>query len=298
MTNKDINIVNFANKAPNFATGPKKTPTKEVAKETFPMPSERFLSMTAHEMQVPITTLSWNMERLNKVLGEDAVKQDIAKILKRINEANTRLVTLVEDLLNVAKMQEGAFLVAKRPMQLVEVVRMALRTSEREVLKRAITVKWSADSGQIPLTIGDPERIYQVTVNILSNAVKYTPRGGTVTVTVRKTREIAPANVVHGVSDEKIKADYVVCSIEDTGIGIAKEEQVNVFTQFFRGQKAVATDESGTGLGLFLVKKIIEQHDGAIWFSSREGYGSTFFFTLPVMDPYENNNNNAKNSDS
>lgn len=287
VTDNDINIVNFANKAPNFATGVKQTKAKSEVKENFPMPSERFLSMTAREMQVPITSLSWNMERLVKVLGEDAKKPDVAKILKRISEADTRLVTLVEDLLNVAKMQEGAFLVAKRPMQLVEVVRRALRTNEREAQKRGVTVKWSADSAQIPLTIGDPERIYQVTVNILSNAVKYTPRGGVVTVTVRKTNEIAPATVVHGIPDSKIMADYVMCSIEDTGIGIAKEEQENIFTQFFRGQKAVATDESGTGLGLFLVKRIIEQHDGAIWFSSREGYGSTFFYTLPVLDPYE-----------
>jgi signal transduction histidine kinase len=289
VTNNDINIVNFANKAPNFAKLANQTQEKENVKGSFPVPSERFLSMTAHEMQVPITSLSWNMERLVKVLGEDAVKPDVAKILKRISEADTRLVTLVEDLLNVAKMQEGAFLVAKRPMQLVEVVRRALRTNEREALKRGVVVKWSADSAQIPLTIGDPERIYQVTVNILSNAVKYTPRGGTVTVTVRKTQEIAPATVAHGIPDNKIKADYVMCSVEDTGIGIAKDEQQNIFTQFFRGQKAVATDESGTGLGLFLVKRIIEQHDGAIWFSSREGYGSTFFYTLPVMDPYEDN---------
>ena len=251
--------------------------------------------MTAREMQVPITTLAWNTERLMKVLGEAATNPDIAKIVKRINEANTRLVTLVEDLLNVAKMQEGAFLVAKRPMQIVEVVRRALRTNEREALKRGVTVKWSADASQIPLTIGDPERIYQVAVNILSNAVKYTPRGGTVTVTVRKTNEIAPATVVHNVPAEKIKAEYVMCGIEDTGIGITKEEQKNIFTQFFRGQKAVATDESGTGLGLFLVKRIIEQHDGAIWFMSREGYGSTFFFTIPVLDPYAKND--AKSSD-
>jgi signal transduction histidine kinase len=290
----DVKIVNFANKAPNFApvnrgSGAKKT------ENSFPVPSERFLSMTAREMQVPITTLAWNTERLMKVLGEAATNPDIAKIVKRINEANTRLVTLVEDLLNVAKMQEGAFLVAKRPMQIVEVVRRALRTNEREALKRGVTVKWSADASQIPLTIGDPERIYQVAVNILSNAVKYTPRGGTVTVTVRKTNEIAPATVVHNVPAEKIKAEYVMCGIEDTGIGITKEEQKNIFTQFFRGQKAVATDESGTGLGLFLVKRIIEQHDGAIWFMSREGYGSTFFFTIPVLDPYAKND--AKSSD-
>lgn len=236
---------------------------------------------------MPITALSWNIERLSKVLGEAVDKPDVAKILKRIGEANMRLVTLVEDLLNVAKMQEGAFLVAKRPMQMVEVMRRALRTNEREALKRGVTVKWQADASQVPLTVGDPERIYQVAVNILSNAVKYTPRGGAVTVTVRKTNEIAPATVATAIPQEKIKAEYVLCSIEDTGIGISKEEQKNVFTQFFRGQKAVASDESGTGLGLFLVKKIIDQHDGAIWFTSREGYGTTFFFTIPVLDPYE-----------
>ena len=288
VTDKDINIVNFARKAPNFAPGKQKKHQEEVDRP-FPVTSEKFLSMTAREIQVPITSLTWNTERLTKVMGDMAQKPEVAKILKRMSEANTRLVTMVEDLLNVAKMQEGAFLVAKRPMQIVEVMRRALRTNEREAMKRGVTIKWLADASQVPLTIGDPERVHQVAVNILSNAVKYTSRGGTVTVTVRKTNEIAPATVQTGISEEKIKAEYVMCSIEDTGIGIPKDEQKNVFTQFFRGQKAVATDESGTGLGLFLVKKIIEEHDGAIWFTSREGYGTTFFFTIPVLDPYEKN---------
>jgi signal transduction histidine kinase len=143
--------------------------------------------------------------------------------------------------------------------------------------------------------MGDPERMHQVMLNILSNAVKYTPRGGTVTVTVRKSNELAPVNVSADAKTNYVGAGYVLCSVEDTGIGIAKEEQKEVFTQFFRGRKAVASDEGGTGLGLFLVKKIIEQHEGAIWFTSREGYGSTFFFTIPVLNPYETNSKNTDN---
>lgn len=281
---KEINIFKDSSGSLNFA--PKMGEKKQTTAPAGSTVSGKFLSMTAREMQVPITTLSWNAERLVKVLGETVNNPDVAKILKRINEANLRLITLVEDLLNVAKMQEGAFLVTKRPMQLVEVIRRALRSNEREALKRGVVVKWSADASQIPLTLGDPERMHQVMLNLLSNAVKYTPRGGTVTVTVRKSNELAPVNVSVDTKTEHVRAEYVLCSVEDTGIGIAKEEQKEVFTQFFRGRRAVASDEGGTGLGLFLVKKIIEQHEGAIWFTSREGYGTTFFFTVPVLNPY------------
>lgn len=244
------------------------------------------MMLTAHEMQIPITTLSWNLERLTKVLGEAAKSGDVEKIMKRIYEANTRLVTLVEDLLNVAKLQEGAFLIAKRPMQLTEVARRALRSIEGEALKRGVMIKWSADPSQIPLTIGDPERLYQVVLNLLTNAIKYTPRNGVVTITIRKTNEIAPPTAARSVSSEKIHGEYVLCSVEDTGIGIPKDEQAQVFSQFFRGRKAVASEEGGTGLGLYLVKTIVEQHGGAIWFTSREGYGTAFYFTIPVSNPY------------
>lgn len=287
MREKNIDVLNFKG-SPNFVL-------KKKSENNFSVQSDKFLSMTAREMQVPITTLSWNAERLIKVLGETANNSDVAKILKRINEANLRLITLAEDLLNVAKMQEGAFLVAKRPMQLVEVIRRALRSNEREALKRGVTVKWSAEVSQIPLTLGDPERMYQAIINILSNAVKYTPRGGTITVTVRKSNELAPVTVSADMKTNHVGAEYVLCSIEDTGMGISEEEQKQVFTQFFRGYKAVASDEGGTGLGLFLVKKIIEQHEGAIWFTSREGYGTTFFFTIPVLNPYETNGKNIGN---
>jgi len=257
--------------------------------------SSKFVMLTAHEMQIPITTLSWNLERLTKVLGDANNNEDVAKIMKRIKEANTRLVTLVEDLLNVAKLQEGAFLIAKRPMQLTEVARKALRSIERESVQRGVVIKWSADPSQIPLTLGDPERLYQVVLNLLTNAIKYTPRNGVVTVTIRKTNEIAPPTAAGVVRSEGVQGEYVLCSVEDNGIGIPKDEQGQVFSQFFRGRKAVATDEGGTGLGLYLVKTIVEQHGGAIWFTSREGYGTAFYFTIPVSNPYERPEGNISN---
>lgn len=251
-----------------------------------PVPPERFVALTAHEMQVPITTLSWNIDRLSRVLGDTAKTSEVAKLLRRMKEANMRLVALVEDMLNLTKLQEGALVVARRPTQLTEVVRKAVRGIESEALRRGVDLKWFADPRKIPLTLGDPGRLYQVVLNLLSNAVKYTPRGGTVRVSVRLTREIAPPTVVTARRREATASAYVLCRIEDTGIGIPADEQPNVFQQFFRGRKAVATNEGGTGLGLFLVRTIVEEHEGAIWFTSREGYGSTFYFTIPVVNPY------------
>ncbi len=247
--------------------------------------ARQFVSFTAHEMQVPISVLGWNLDRLRRVLGEAATQREVSRVLERLIEANLRLTTLVEDLLNLSKLQEGAFRVTPRPVQLTEVVRKAVRSVETEAERRGITVRWSWKASEIPLTRGDPIRLYEVALNLLSNGVKYTPRGGTVTVSLRTTKELAPP-VVSLPPERQRTGNFVLVSVEDTGIGIPKEEQPKVFQQFFRGRKALAASEGGTGLGLYLVRTIVEQHGGVVWFSSHEGRGTTFFFTIPVADAY------------
>jgi len=247
--------------------------------------AEQFVTLTAHEMQVPISVLGWNLDRLRRILGETAEQAAVARILARLVEANLRLTTLVEDLLNLAKLHQGAFRVHPRPVQLPEIARRCLRTVEREAARRGVSLVWKWNTGEIPLTLGDPDRLYEVIVNLVSNGVKYTPRGGRITVSLRRTKELAPPTVP--VPQNTARAgDFVLVAVEDTGIGIPKDEQGRLFQQFFRGRKALATAEGGTGLGLYLVRTIVEQHGGLVWFTSREGYGSTFFFTVPVAEPF------------
>lgn len=250
-----------------------------------PVTAEQFVTLTAHEMQVPISVLGWNLSRLKRVLGGAADRSEVVRVIGRLMEANLRLTALVEDLLNLAKLQEGAFRVHLRPVQLTEIARRCLRTVQRDAEQRGVGLAWSWNTADVPLTLGDPDRLAEVLVNLIGNAVKYTPRGGRVDVAIRRTGEIAPpvASLPPG---RRREGDYVVVSIQDSGIGIPKEEQSRVFQQFFRGRKALATAEGGTGLGLFLVRTIVDQHGGAVWFVSREGYGSTFFFTIPVAAPY------------
>lgn len=246
---------------------------------------EKFVALTAHEMQVPISVLSWNLDRIRRVLGAAGERPDVQRVLDRLLEANVRLTTLVEDLLNLAKLHEGAFRIYLRPIQVTEVARRCLKIMEREAERRSVTLAWSWDPAQIPLTRGDPNRLTDVIANLLSNGVKYTPRGGRVTISMHPTHELAPPTVALPAGKERA-GKYVRVSVEDTGIGISKDEQAKVFQQFFRGRKAFSGGEGGTGLGLYLVRRIVEQHGGAVWFTSREGYGSTFFFTLPLAEPY------------
>lgn len=255
--------------------------------------AKQFVTLTAHEMQVPISVLGWNLDRIRRLLGEQAKDGPVARVLERLFEANLRLTTLVEDLLNLAKLQQGAFRVFERPVQLTEVVRKALRAAEQEAERRGVKLTWSWQPGEVPVTRGDPLRLYEVLLNLVSNGVKYTPRGGTVTVSLRRTKELAPSTVAAPAGAAR-SGDYVLVSVADTGIGIPKEEQSQVFQQFFRGRKALATAQGGTGLGLYLVRTIVEQHQGVVWFTSREGYGSTFFFTLPVAEPYSEGTGNRE----
>lgn len=236
-------------------------------------------------MQVPSSVLAWNVSRLERVLGEVSQRPDVQRVLERLKEANLRLTTLVEDLLNLTRLQEGAFRVYPRPVQVTEIVRRCLRSSEREAERRGVALRWSWDPADIPLTRGDPHRLTEIITNLLSNGIKYTPRGGRVTVTVRPSNELAPPTVPLPPGRARL-GKHLLVSVEDTGIGIPSDERARVFQQFFRGRKAFASTEGGTGLGLYLVRRIVEEHGGMVWFTSREGYGSTFSFTLPVAEPY------------
>jgi signal transduction histidine kinase len=124
----------------------------------------------------------------------------------------------------------------------------------------------------LPPAYADSARLMQVWTNLLSNAIKYTPRGGRIQIRANR----------HSSDREAADTQWILCSIEDNGIGIALEDQDRVFEQFYRARNPQTSDEPGTGLGLSITQSIIELHGGHIWFESNPGKGSTFYFTLPA----------------
>jgi signal transduction histidine kinase len=127
----------------------------------------------------------------------------------------------------------------------------------------------------LPPAYADPARVMQVWTNLLSNAIKYTPRGGRIQIRANR----------HDSDREAADTQWILCAVEDNGIGIAAKDQDRVFEQFYRVRNPQTNEEPGTGLGLSITQSIVELHGGHIWFESAPGKGSTFYFTLPVSQP-------------
>ena len=142
-----------------------------------------------------------------------------------------------------------------------------------------------------PRVLADRARLIQILTNLVSNAYKYTPAGGSMTITVSHLKEIQPRNAPRGnwtrTDVQQIKpnpAGYLACAVKDTGFGIAPEDQAKLFTQFFRSQNPAVREQRGTGLGLAITKSLIELQGGAIWVESELEKGSTFSFSLPIIE--------------
>jgi signal transduction histidine kinase len=239
-----------------------------------------FVTLTAREMQIPANLLKWNVERLERVLGARKEDETIKRIFGRLKEATERITRLVEDLQLLATLEKGRFTIRRRIADVSELIRHVVSKYEEEAARRGIELTWSVE-GSLPVVRIDALRTEQVIDNLVSNAIKYTPRGGKVMITAHHSRDIAPP-LARPKQYKPNPRGYVVVTVEDTGIGIPPEEQDKIFKRFFRGAGAVKTETGGTGLGLFLVKTIVELQEGAVWFRSAVGQGSAFSFSVPV----------------
>jgi signal transduction histidine kinase len=132
-----------------------------------------------------------------------------------------------------------------------------------EISKKELKVSFNHKDGNLPKVMVDGEKVGVVLQNVIENAVKYTPKGGVIEINFED------------------KDGFIQVSVKDSGIGISDEDQKNVFNRFFRAKNAIKVETDGSGLGLFITKGIVEKHGGKIWFKSKVGEGSTFYFTLP-----------------
>ena len=223
-----------------------------------------FVSIAAHQLRTPLTGIRWSYQT---ILDRDGAMLTLEqrRLLESGLGATLRMIDLVNDLLSVARIEEGRFGIRLRKQSIVPlleqfITRYAMLGKEKGV---SFTLDLSKDK-PLPDLVFDEERIAMVLDNFLDNGLKYTEPGGTVVMRAREN------------------GDTVRVEVQDSGIGIPPPQLHRVFTKFFRADNAIRLHTSGTGLGLYVAKNIIEKHDGAIDVTSTEGTGTVFSFTLPI----------------
>ncbi len=226
-----------------------------------------FISNVSHELRTPITSIKSYVDTLCN--HGDKLEDDIYREFLQIidNEAD-RLMYLVNDVLQLSKLEEADRELDKVPMEIRQACESAIRSVNLMARDRGIDLVYEEEE-EVPFVEINQESIERVIINLLTNAIKYTPSGGKITVIVEHLKE-----------EEK---EEIAVHIKDTGIGIPEDSLANVFDRFFRVEKKVHTIK-GTGLGLTIVKKIIEKHDGRLGVVSALGEGSTFSFYLPLTN--------------
>ena len=223
-----------------------------------------FVTSVSHDLRSPLTTILGYVDLITRT---GPLNERQLEFANNVRSSVHSITTLITDLLELGKIEAG-FDQDREPAQFREIVLGAVEAHRLQWESKHQRVQIDVPD-DIPLILGNPLRLRQLANNLFENAVKYTPENGKVSVQLEKTPE------------------FLVLRVEDTGIGIPKQDQPYIFDRFYRTDKAVSSF-SGTGLGLSIVKSIVEQHDGRIWVDSREGEGSTFTVMLPI---YSDNSN-------
>jgi PAS domain S-box-containing protein len=220
---------------------------------------DELVSTVSHELRTPLTSLRGFAElMLSRSFPEEKQRQ----FLSIIHQEATRLTNLINDFLDLQRMESGRQVYEFTTTPLTPLVRDALSVFINAPGKHAFFLDLTDD---LPLVRVDADRIRQVLTNLLSNAVKYSPQGGPISVGARHDGSQATVWVA------------------DHGLGIPQDVQPQLFSKFFRVNNQETRSIGGTGLGLALVKEVVEAHDGRVWVKSTEGQGSTFFFSLPAL---------------
>ena len=222
-----------------------------------------FVSLAAHQLRTPLSAIKWALQAL---LDGDAgpITPQQLELLEKNRISNERMIALVNDLLDITRIEEGRYLYHPAFSQFEELVQDVVLSYKVQAQQRNIVLVFDPPKEKFPKVLVDKEKMLLVIHNLVDNSLRYSPPGGKVQVALSQNKK------------------EVVFSIEDFGIGIPEEQKARLFEKFFRASNAKQTYTEGTGLGLYLSKNIIEAHEGKIWAESKVGQGSTFSFSLPI----------------
>jgi signal transduction histidine kinase len=222
---------------------------------------DEFISMASHQLRTPLTTIKGY---LSMVLEGDVgpVTKDERKMIQQAFDGAERMVYLIADLLNISRLQSGKFVIDNKPTDLAKMVQSEVEQLTETATHHQLKLTFEKPD-KFPLINIDETKIRQVIMNFMDNAIYYTPAGGSIGVALE-------------VTDSEIRY-----TVTDTGLGVPKAEQHHLFSKFYRAGNARKMRPDGTGLGLFMAKKVVVAQGGAIIFKSTEGKGSTFGFSFP-----------------
>ncbi|HEX2037489.1 MAG TPA: ATP-binding protein [Chloroflexota bacterium] len=250
--------------------------------ETLDILKSQFLSMASHELKTPLAsisgfvqvTLRYARRRLDRGRPDEAEwlseQRKAIELLEIVEREVRRLARLVDELLDVSRIEAGQLKLYVESVDVRDLVtqvatRMQAMTTDHQLVLHPAAGGGAAD-GEL-VVAGDPDRLEQVMINLIDNAIKYSPNGGAIQLDVRRSGE------------------QVLLSVQDHGVGIPSDELGTVFDLFYRSRHSQHSERGGIGLGLYISKEIVLRHGGQIWATSAPGQGSTFFVALPRRAP-------------
>ncbi len=232
-----------------------------------------FISIASHQLRTPIGSIKWNLEMLLKGYY-GTVTPEMSKVVEQMRATNDHLLQLVNNLLDVSRIDQGRIKDQPVPTAIVPIIESIIKEVQVQADVRKITLTLKVDAAEAPTAVIDPQRFREVIENLLSNAIKYNLDAGKVDV--------------HVSWNEKT----IQISIKDTGMGIPQKDQAKIFGRFFRAENAAKQEPNGSGLGLFVVKSYVEEWGGKIWFESpvftekdgndgEQSRGTCFYIEVP-----------------
>ena len=223
-----------------------------------------FVSLASHQLRTPLTIIGLYSEMLKSESGSKNLTTEQKKYLNEIVNANKRMIKLVDLILNVSRIDLGVLNVVSMPIDFVEIAETIWKEFLPQIKNKELKFEKNYDAN-LPILKSDPKLLEVILENLVSNAVKYTPPQGQIELSI------------------KPKGQTMIIKVSDTGYGIPASQQNKVFSKMFRAENVLNKDADGTGLGLYMVKSIVEKMGGKIWFESEENKGTSFFVILPQI---------------
>ncbi len=226
-----------------------------------------FISMTAHELRTPITAIKGYLSMI--IRGDAGDLNDKQKLyFNRTFKSTERLVSLVEDILNVIRLEERRITYKPESMSIAGLAEEAVQDFQQKAFNQGVKVSLENILGREYKIFADPDRVKQIFNNLIDNAIKYTPKEGDVSVKLRKEKQGSN--------------NHVIFEVADNGVGISEDQIEQVFNKFQRVNNILSSQAGGYGLGLYITRSLVEQQGGKIWVNSKLGHGSCFSVSFPI----------------